>query len=108
MFRALIASVLALAYVGFVSAPLFAEEKEAKEVTLEGKITCPKCDLGTESKCGTVMKTKDGKIYYFDADSNKKYHKDICNDPKDGTVTGKVKKDGEKMVISVTKLEYKK
>jgi len=108
MFRALIASVLALAYVGFVSAPLFAEEKEAKEVTLEGKITCPKCDLGTESKCGTVMKTKDGKIYYFDADSNKKYHKDICTESRKGSVTGTVKKDGEKMIISVKELKYDK
>lgn len=107
MLRILIASVLALAFVGFVSAPAFADEKEAKEVTLEGKITCPKCDLATADKCGTVIKVKD-KIYWFDADSNKKYHKDICNDPKDGTVTGKVKKDGDKMVISVTKLEYKK
>ena len=110
MFRTLILSAVALAFVGFVGTPVIAEDKkeEAKEVTLEGKITCPKCDLGTESKCATVIKTKDGKIYQFDADSNKKYHKDICNDPKDGTVTGKVKKDGEKMVISVTKLEYKK
>jgi hypothetical protein len=109
MFRALIASVLALAFVGFVSAPAFAEEKkeEAKEVTLDGKITCPKCDLATADKCGTVIKVGD-KIYWFDADSNKKYHKDICSDPKDGKVTGKVKKDGDKMVISVTKLEYKK
>jgi hypothetical protein len=108
MFRALIASVLALAFVGFVSAPAFAEGKDdAKEVTLEGKITCPKCDLGTETKCGTLIKVGD-KIYHFDADSNKKYHKDICNDPKEGKVTGKVKKDGDKMIISVTKLEYKK
>jgi hypothetical protein len=107
MFRALIASVLALAFVGFVSAPAFAEEKEGKEVKLEGKITCPKCDLGIEKKCGTVIKVGE-KIYYFDADSNKKYHEDICKEGKEGTVTGKVKKEGEKMIISVTKLEYKK
>jgi hypothetical protein len=106
MFRALIASFLALAFVSFVGAPVIAEE-EAKEVTLEGKITCPKCDLAVADKCGTVIKVGD-KLYWFDADSNKKYHKDICSDPKDGKVTGKVKKDGEKMVITVTKLEYKK
>ena len=77
MFRALIASVIALAFVGFVGAPAaFADEKEVK---LEGKITCPKCDLGIEKKCGTVIKVGE-KIYYFDADSNKKYHEDICKE----------------------------
>jgi len=107
MFRTLIASVLALAFVGFFGATVIAEEKEAKEVTLEGKITCPKCDLAVADKCGTLIKVGD-KLYYFDAESNKKYHKDICSDPKEGKVTGKVKKDGDKMVITVTKLEYKK
>ena len=109
MIRTLTALVLGLAVVGFYTMPTIAEEKkeEAKEVTLEGKITCPKCDLGESDKCATVIKVKD-KLYWFDADSNKKYHKDICSDGKDGKVTGKVKKDGDKMVISVTKLEYKK
>jgi hypothetical protein len=109
MFRTLTAFVLGLAAIAFVSAPAIAEEKEkdAKEVTLEGTITCPKCDLGDSDKCFTVIKVKD-KIYWFDADSNKKYHGDICKAGKDGKVTGKVKKDGDKMVITVTKLEFKK
>src|SRR5260370_4806515 len=86
-----------------------AEEK--KEVTLAGTITWAKCDVKIETKCATVIKvTKDGKdtIYYFDKDSNKKYHGDTCMEAKDGSVTGTVKKDGEKMVVTVTKLEYKK
>ncbi len=93
--------------VGLATA--MAEEK--KEVTLAGTITCAKCDLKIETKCATVIKvSKDGKdtIYYFDKDSNKKYHGDTCMEAKDGTVTGSVKKDGEKMVVTVTKLEYKK
>ena len=99
---------LTLALVVGLVAVVRADEK--KEVTLKGTITCAKCDLGKESKCATVIKmTKDGKdtIYYFDTDGNKKYHKDTCNEPKEGTVTGKVKKDGEKMVITVSKVEYK-
>jgi Family of unknown function (DUF6370) len=89
-------------------ATTMAEEK--KEVTLKGTITCAKCDLKKEAKCATVIKvTKDGKdtVYYFDADMHKKYHGDICNEPKEGTVTGTVKKDGEKMIVTVSKLEYK-
>jgi hypothetical protein len=101
--------VLGLAFAALISAPVVAEEK--KEVTLEGTITCPKCDLGIADKCGTVIKLKEKDkdvIYTFDADSNKKYHGDICKAPKEGKVTGTVTKDGDKMMISVTKLEYKK
>ena|SRR5215218_4743860 len=104
--------VLGLAFAALISAPVVAEDKpEAKEVTLEGTITCPKCDLGIADKCATVIKLKEKDkdvIYTFDADSNKKYHGDICKAPKEGKVTGKVTKDGDKMFIAVTKLEYKK
>jgi hypothetical protein len=113
MFRTLTAFVLGLAMVALVGAPAAAQKKKdgAKEVTLEGSITCPKCDLGESDKCATVIKVKvkdKDQIYWFDADSNKKYHGDICKAGKDGKVTGTVKKEGDKMVISVTKLEFKK
>lgn len=82
---------------------------DAKEVTLKGKVTCGKCDLKQDKKCATVLVTKKGDedvVYYFDADSNKKYHGDICTSSKNGTVTGTVtEKDGKKW-IKVTKLEY--
>lgn len=105
--------VCGVAFAALMSAPVAAEDKKdgAKEVTLEGTITCPKCDLGIADKCATVIKVKEKDkdvIYTFDAESNKKHHGDICKAAKDGKVTGKVTKDGEKMFISVTKLEYKK
>jgi len=86
-----------------------AQGDKAKEVTLKGRITCPKCDLGESDKCGTliVVKEKDKKVhYYFDAESNKKYHKEICNEGKNGTVVGTVKVDGKKNIISVKKVEF--
>lgn len=118
MFRTLSAFVLGLAVIALAVAPAIAEKPEAKAekdkdtpkaetVKLEGTITCPKCDLGTEDKCGTVIKVKD-KIYVFDAASNKKYHTEICKAAKEGKVEGTVKKDGDKMIITVTKLEFKK
>ncbi len=110
MIRMLSALVFGLALVSFAGVSVNAEEPKkeaAKEVTLEGKITCPKCDLGEAEKCGTVIKVKD-KLYWFDAASNKKYHGEICKAGADGKVVGKVTKDGDKMVISVTKLEFKK
>src|SRR5687767_8188524 len=94
--------VCALAVLGvgviLVSEPSQAQEKKA-EVKLEGKITCGKCDLGVEKACATVIvaKNKKGKevTYYFDKASDKKYHKDICTEAKQGSVTGTVSKQGE-------------
>ena len=103
MFRTLTAFVVAVVVLVLAGAPLLAEDKEQK---LEGKITCAKCDLGTEDSCQTVIKVGD-KVYYFDKESGKKYHKEICTTPKDGTVTGKVKKEGDKMVVTVSKVEFK-
>ncbi len=96
--------------VGFTGTTVDAGDKD-KEVTIKGSITCAKCDLKLEKKCATVIvEKKDGKdvVYYFDKASNKKYHADICTEAKDGTVTGTVKKEGKKHMISITKLEYKK
>jgi len=82
---------------------------EKKEVTLKGKITCAKCDLGVEKACATVIVAKKDKkeiTVYFDKESNKKYHGDICTEAKNGSVTGTLKKDGKKDVISVKELKY--
>ncbi len=103
-------STLALSLALVLGLAAIARAEENKEVTLKGTITCAKCDLKKEAACATVIKvTKDGKdtIYYFDKDSHKKNHPDICNEPKEGSVTGKVKKDGEKMIITVSKVEFK-
>ena len=89
------------------------KDKEApKVVSLEGDICCGKCELKESAKCHVtiVVKGKDGKksTYWFDADASKKYHGDVCTEVKAGTVTGTVKKDGDKMVLTVTELKYKK
>jgi hypothetical protein len=86
----------------------------AKEVTLKGTVTCAKCDLKKEAKCATVIKVKEKSkgadvdvVYYFDADSHKKNHSQICTTPKEGSVTGTVaEKDGKK-IVTVKKVEIK-
>jgi Family of unknown function (DUF6370) len=103
MFRTLTAFVVAVAVLVLAGAPLRAEDKEQK---LEGKITCAKCDLGVADSCETVIKVGD-KVYYFDKESHKKHHSKVCKEAKDGTVTGTVKKDGDKMVVTVSKVEFK-
>jgi len=75
--RQLIASVAFLAVVALLFTGVQAGEK-GKEVTLKGKITCAKCDLGKETKCATVIVVKEKDkdvIYYFDAKSHGANHK---------------------------------
>jgi Family of unknown function (DUF6370) len=107
MSKVLSAFIFGIALVGFVGTPSFAKDEEAKEVKLEGKITCAKCDLGIADKCATVIKVGE-KVYFLDEKSAKDNHKAICTAAKDGTVTGKVTKDGDKLIVTVTKLEFKK
>ena len=83
---------------------LTATAEEKKETTITGTITCAKCDLKVEKSCQTVIKGKakgsdKEEVYYFDTDSSKKNHSDICKTPKKGTVTGTVEeKDGKKVI----------
>jgi hypothetical protein len=103
MLRFATALALGVALLGLTGVVLAADKPE----TLEGKITCAKCDLGIEKQCATVIKVGDT-VYYFAPASNKKYHKDTCQEGKEGKVTGTVKEEKGKKVITVTKLEYKK
>jgi hypothetical protein len=102
----LIAALLCVAVLfAFVSGVNAADEK-----TLTGKITCAKCDLKKEKACATVIVAKDGDkdvVYYFDTDSSKKYHKEICTEGKDGKVTGTVSEKDGKHTIKVSKVEFK-
>lgn len=103
MFRMLSVLVVAGLMLAFVGAPAVADDKEE---TLKGTITCAKCDLKQADKCATVIKVGD-KVYYFDAASNKKHHSKICKEPMEGTVVGTVKKDGDKMIVTVKSVEFK-
>lgn len=96
--------VLALALMVGVSAAA------EKEVTLEGTVTCAKCDLKKENACATVIVVKkDGKdvIYYFDEKAHKEHHSKICTEAKKGKVTGTLSKKNGKEIITVSKVEIK-
>ena len=87
-----------------------ADEKEkAKEVKLEGKLVCTKCKLSETDACGNALQVKDGDkvITYYIKDKGKgeKYHK--CSGEQDAKVTGKLTKDGDKLVITDAKVEKK-
>ncbi|HMP16320.1 MAG TPA: DUF6370 family protein, partial [Gemmatales bacterium] len=78
------------------------------EIKIEGSVCCAKCELGKEKACKTVVVVKENNkevIYYFDAESDKKFHKDYCKGSVEAKVTAKVtEKDGKKW-LSVEKIE---
>lgn len=95
--------------VAFVFAAVAAISAADDKVTLKGTITCAKCDLKKQKTCQTVIVTKEKDkevIYYFDKDSNKKYHGDTCKAAKMGTVTGTTSEKGGKKMISVSEVKY--
>jgi hypothetical protein len=102
--RHVLALVCLVACLGWVAA-------EDKTVTLDGKVCCAKCELGKDKTCATVVVTKEKDkevVYYFDKDSNKKFHKDYCQGSTEAKVTAKVtEKDGKK-IITVEKIDVKK
>jgi len=74
---------------------------DAKEKTLKGTLTCGKCGLSLAPACHTVLQVKEGDkdvVYWLDPAKGKE-HKEICAEPKKGSVTGAVsEKDGKKFV----------
>jgi hypothetical protein len=114
MIRLLSVLVLGVAVCAFTAPAartVAADKDDAKEVKLEGTICCGKCELKEVEKCAvTIVSEKGGKktTYWFDEKSSKKYHGDICQTPTKGSVTGTVKKDGDKMMITVTDLKFAK
>lgn len=108
--RAALIVILGFAFVLVTTAQAQEKKKKGKEVTLEGTITCAKCDLGKEDSCMTVIVVKEkGKdvVYYFDKKTHKAQHGQICKTPKKGTVTGVVSDMDDKKIITASKVEFK-
>src|SRR5205823_5418787 len=85
--RSLFGSMLLLAAMAILLTGVQAGDKD-KTVKLKGTVTCAKCDLGKETKCMTVIVTKEKDkevIYYFDPTSHKKYHGKVCTEAMPGT-----------------------
>ena len=80
-----------------------------KEVTLKGKGTCAKCDLGESKTCQNVVVVKDGDksvTYYLDQnDVSKAFHKQVCTEAKTISVVGTVKEEGGKKHVAASKIE---
>ena len=104
----LTALIAGIAMLGFVSSTVAADT--AKERTIKGEAKCAKCSMKEGDKCQTVIQAenKNGKmITYYLADNQvaKDFHSKICKGPQKVTATGTVKKDGDKSILTATKVE---
>jgi hypothetical protein len=83
---------------------------DVKTITGEGK--CAKCALSETDECQNVIEVEeDGKtVKYYMAknDVAKGYHKTVCTKTVKTTVTGEVKVEDGKKVITATKVEKAK
>lgn len=98
-----------VAALAFGTATLRADD--GKEVKLSGEGKCGKCALKETKECQNVVQVKDGdktSTYYLKGDESKKFHKHLCGDTAKVNVEGKCVKEGDKLVVTVAKIELAK
>ena len=87
-----------------------ATKAPAGEVTLTGEMHCAKCTLHETDKCQNVLKVTEGgqeaKYYLADNPTAKDNHKKVCKAPAPATVTGHVKEEGGKKVLTASTIKY--
>jgi hypothetical protein len=112
MKKLILTGVAGLMLFGLAVPSFAAEEGSAKEHAIKGEAKCAKCSLKEADKCQTVIQTeKDGKTttyYLTDNDVAKKFHKEVCQEPKKVTAMGTVKKVDGKAMLTVSKIEAEK
>ncbi len=87
-------------------------ESKGKEITITGQGACAKCALHQADKCqNTITTEKNGKktVYFLaDNEASKGFHGEICKEAKKVTATGTCKKEGDKLVVTVSKISLAK
>src|SRR5262245_18357173 len=116
MRRAALAMMLGFVVVilAGVVGPAAGQDKDKKEVKVEGKLVCTKCTLEENKACGHAVKVKEGDktvIYYLkDKGGKEAYHKEVCPAGNElaVVVTGKLVEKDKKHIIEDAKVEVKK
>jgi hypothetical protein len=102
--------ILAAGLLWAASAPQIFADDSSMPLTLTGLLVCGKCTLHLTSECQNVLQVqKDGKtVNYFLTQNpvSKDFHSNICQtDGEKVTVTGTASTDGDKQVLTATKIE---
>ncbi|MCW5559463.1 MAG: hypothetical protein KIT22_16740 [Verrucomicrobiae bacterium] len=88
-----------------------AADNDGKEVKLAGKGACAKCELKVAKSCQNVVQVKEGEktiTYFLTGDVSDAFHKNLCSSTADVKVEGKLTKEGDKLLVAVTKIEADK
>lgn len=96
-------AILFTAAFAFTLGSVQAGEK-GKEVTLEGVMSCEKCNLKTADSCSDAL-VVDDVTYHLEEKGERKTGAHVCSGTSEVKVTGTVEeRDGEKFVV-VSKIE---
>jgi hypothetical protein len=107
-------SLLLIALTGLMVATMTlpAIGADKKEITLTGEEKCAKCALHETDKCQNVIQVKeDGQtVTYYLAQNkvSKGFHEDLCKKFAKISVTGTVKEEDGKKILTVSKIKLAK
>lgn len=93
--------------------PSVRAEDADKEKEIKGEGLCLKCELKKSDKCQNVIRVKNKEgakeketLYILEHnDVSKAFHKNVCSEVKKVVAKGKVKKDGDKLILVASKIE---
>ncbi len=105
--------LLAVGLWWVVSAPPTFADDSGTPVTLSGLLACGKCSLHICPECQNILQVQqDGKTVNYWLTQNavsKDFHPNICTtDGEKVNVTGTVKDDGDKHILTASKIEAAK
>jgi len=107
--KRLLASLLTVAGLALAA---HASSHAEKEKTIKGEGLCLKCELKKADKCLNGIRVKeDGKEVVYELEHNqvsKDFHKHLCSGTAAVVAVGTVKKDGDKHILTASKIELDK
>lgn len=111
--RLLLTGIVGLVLLALATPTKAADSEKGRERTINGEAMCAKCALKESDKCQTVIETKTAagrkvKYYVVDNELAKKFHDQICENPKKVTAVGTVKRVDGKRELTLTKIELAK
>jgi hypothetical protein len=105
-------TLIALFAIAGLSLAAHASAHAEKEKTIKGEGLCLKCELKKADKCINGIRVKeDGKEVVYELEQNevsKAFHKHLCSGTAKVVAVGTVKKDGDKHILTVAKIELDK
>jgi hypothetical protein len=91
---------LIITLFGAAVAFAFTTARAAEEKTLEGEMSCAKCNLKIADKCEDTLKVGDT-LYLLEEGGKRKTSEHVCSGSAKAKVTGKVEeRDGQKFIVA--------